>query len=109
MSEAIRGRSPWIARRPCPITPPPPTRGITIPLGANLNRTGLETSGSSLRTSCLGLLLACKAALKRVEDYEIFPKKVLGEGCSGLVVMAQGRKDGRRLGRKLLSSVSVFL
>jgi hypothetical protein len=32
------------------------------------------------------------------QDYEVFPKKVLGEGCSGLVVMAKGRTDGRHLG-----------
>ena len=32
------------------------------------------------------------------QDYEVFPKKVLGEGCSGLVVMAKGRQDGRQLG-----------
>ena len=34
------------------------------------------------------------------QDYEVFPKKVLGEGCSGLVVMAKGRTDGRSLGGK---------
>lgn len=36
------------------------------------------------------------------QDYEVFPKKVLGEGCSGLVVMAKGRTDGRSLGGKVV-------
>lgn len=41
------------------------------------------------------------------QDYEVFPKKVLGEGCSGLVVMAKGRTDGRKYALKRIHKLKV--
>mmetsp|Transcript_5860 Transcript_5860/g.14254 ORF Transcript_5860/g.14254 Transcript_5860/m.14254 type:complete len:557 (-) Transcript_5860:138-1808(-) len=41
------------------------------------------------------------------EDYELFPKKVLGEGCNGLVIMAKGRHDGRKYALKKIDKSSV--
>ncbi|CAK9025078.1 Calcium-dependent protein kinase 2 (PfCDPK2) [Durusdinium trenchii] len=41
------------------------------------------------------------------QDYEVFPKKVLGEGCSGLVVMAKGRTDGRMYALKRIHKLKV--
>ncbi|CAE7238987.1 CPK2 [Symbiodinium natans] len=41
------------------------------------------------------------------DDYEIFPKRVLGEGCSGLVIMAKGRKDGRKYALKRIHKLKV--
>ena len=41
------------------------------------------------------------------DDYEIFPKRVLGEGCSGLVIMAKGRNDGRKYALKRIHKLKV--
>jgi len=41
------------------------------------------------------------------QDYEVFPKQVLGEGCSGLVVMAKGRLDGRKYALKKIQKLKV--
>eukprot|EP00933_Yihiella_yeosuensis_P053691 TRINITY_DN51965_c0_g1_i1.p1 TRINITY_DN51965_c0_g1~~TRINITY_DN51965_c0_g1_i1.p1 ORF type:complete len:566 (+),score=110.55 TRINITY_DN51965_c0_g1_i1:119-1816(+) len=41
------------------------------------------------------------------EDYEVQPKRVLGEGCSGLVVMAKGRHDGRTYALKKIQKTKV--
>lgn len=41
------------------------------------------------------------------EDYEVNQKRVLGEGCSGLVVMAYGKKDGRKYALKKISKLKV--
>lgn len=41
------------------------------------------------------------------EDYEVHQKRVLGEGCSGLVVMAVGKKDGRKYALKKISKLKV--
>jgi len=40
------------------------------------------------------------------DDYEV-SKKVLGEGCSGLVVMAKGRHDGRKYALKKIQKLKV--
>mmetsp|Transcript_72644 Transcript_72644/g.170227 ORF Transcript_72644/g.170227 Transcript_72644/m.170227 type:complete len:558 (+) Transcript_72644:112-1785(+) len=44
---------------------------------------------------------------KLEDDYEIFPKRVLGEGCSGLVIMAKGRHDGRKYALKRIHKLKV--
>mmetsp|Transcript_10586 Transcript_10586/g.23103 ORF Transcript_10586/g.23103 Transcript_10586/m.23103 type:complete len:554 (-) Transcript_10586:327-1988(-) len=44
---------------------------------------------------------------KLEEDYEPMPKKVLGEGCNGLVIMAKGRHDGRKYALKKIDKTSV--
>ncbi|CAJ1406377.1 unnamed protein product [Effrenium voratum] len=44
---------------------------------------------------------------KLEEDYEVNFKKVLGEGCSGLVVMAKGRHDGRKYALKRIHKLKV--
>ena len=41
------------------------------------------------------------------DDYEIFPKRVLGEGCSGLVIMAKGLNDGRKYALKRIHKLKV--
>jgi len=41
------------------------------------------------------------------QDYEVFPKQVLGEGCSGLVVVAKGRLDGRKYALKKIQKLKV--
>lgn len=41
------------------------------------------------------------------DDYEVLPKRVLGEGCSGLVVMAKGRHDGRKYALKKIQKTKV--
>eukprot|EP00928_Gymnodinium_smaydae_P011173 TRINITY_DN14153_c0_g2_i1.p1 TRINITY_DN14153_c0_g2~~TRINITY_DN14153_c0_g2_i1.p1 ORF type:complete len:559 (+),score=105.00 TRINITY_DN14153_c0_g2_i1:215-1891(+) len=41
------------------------------------------------------------------DDYEVFPKKVLGSGLSGNVVLAKGRHDGRRCALKRIQTLRV--
>lgn len=48
-----------------------------------------------------------KGSRKLADDYEVFPKKVLGEGCNGLVVMAKGRIDGRKYALKKIQKSKV--
>eukprot|EP00931_Biecheleriopsis_adriatica_P103651 TRINITY_DN78453_c0_g1_i1.p1 TRINITY_DN78453_c0_g1~~TRINITY_DN78453_c0_g1_i1.p1 ORF type:complete len:574 (-),score=121.32 TRINITY_DN78453_c0_g1_i1:17-1738(-) len=48
---------------------------------------------------------ACGRLLEN--DYEVFQKDVLGEGCSGLVVMAKGRRDGRKYALKRIQKQKV--
>merc|ERR1740121_2311198 len=41
------------------------------------------------------------------DDYEVMSKKVLGEGCNGLVVMAKGKNDGRKYALKKIQKSKV--
>lgn len=43
-----------------------------------------------------------KSKRKLADDYEIFPRQVLGEGCNGLVVLAKGRHDHRKYALKTI-------
>lgn len=44
---------------------------------------------------------------KLSDDYEVLPKKVLGEGCNGLVVMAKGKHDNRKYALKKIQKSKV--
>lgn len=45
---------------------------------------------------------------QRLRDaYEVFPRKVLGTGLSGPVVLAKGRRDGRRCALKRISKANM--
>eukprot|EP00913_Durusdinium_trenchii_P024908 g23381.t1 len=80
--------------------------------GRQLDQDRRTTRGSAAReTPPPGVLAFApqgrSQAPKSSQDYEVFPKKVLGEGCSGLVVMAKGRTDGRMYALKRIHKLKV--
>lgn len=77
------------------------TEGLTV----SLERAKALSSNA---VSTLARYHCCGQGDRRLQDdYEVMPKKVLGEGCNGLVVMAKGRHDGRKYALKRIQKSKV--
>merc|ERR1719181_1553506 len=68
-----------------------------------------KVSLDKVRNRCSNILAAAARYHHRdvEEDYKVSPSKILGEGCSGKVVVATSRVSGRKCALKSIKKDSV--